>query len=331
MPLRRFLPYDILGAGLWARCSVLLGYIFWRSFDRVTKYVERGRSRSARSSRSSSRLYCVVRLRATRRCARKAHAWLRRARGAAGRAPARAARGPGVALVGGRPRRRCAPARFCLAPAHPRRPRARADDAARHRRRRRASCSSGSATLIDGAGRPPIDREAFDIADRLRTGRDVDRRGRSPSSARCPYRAARAGHRRLGALRAGAGSRPWRSSRALALTYAGVHITKDAVDRPRPRGALVDDRRAPGYPVGPRGLRRRARRLRDRALRARHRLGGARARSTVALVLAAVVGAQPRLPARALPHRRPRRRRAGRSRLRACRHRRPDRRPRASQ
>ena len=31
MPYRRFLPYDILGAGLWATALVLLGYVFWRS------------------------------------------------------------------------------------------------------------------------------------------------------------------------------------------------------------------------------------------------------------------------------------------------------------
>ena len=31
MPLRRFLPYDILGAGLWATTFIMLGYIFCRA------------------------------------------------------------------------------------------------------------------------------------------------------------------------------------------------------------------------------------------------------------------------------------------------------------
>jgi membrane protein DedA with SNARE-associated domain/membrane-associated phospholipid phosphatase len=42
MPLRRFLPYDVLGAGLWATTFCVLGYVFWRSLDRVTQYVGRG-------------------------------------------------------------------------------------------------------------------------------------------------------------------------------------------------------------------------------------------------------------------------------------------------
>ena len=42
MPLRRFLPYDILGAGAWATMFCVLGYIFWQSFDRVLHYAEQG-------------------------------------------------------------------------------------------------------------------------------------------------------------------------------------------------------------------------------------------------------------------------------------------------
>jgi undecaprenyl-diphosphatase len=32
---RRFIPFSIVGAGLWATLYCVLGYIFWRSFDRV--------------------------------------------------------------------------------------------------------------------------------------------------------------------------------------------------------------------------------------------------------------------------------------------------------
>lgn len=42
MPLRKFLPYDILGAGLWAALFCTLGFIFWHSLDVVTAYVGRG-------------------------------------------------------------------------------------------------------------------------------------------------------------------------------------------------------------------------------------------------------------------------------------------------
>ena len=35
MAYRRFLPYSVVGTGLWATIFCVLGYIFWRSFDRV--------------------------------------------------------------------------------------------------------------------------------------------------------------------------------------------------------------------------------------------------------------------------------------------------------
>ena len=51
MPLRRFLPYDVLAAGLWSITFCVLGFLFWRSIDRLTTYVSRGRVRArARSS-----------------------------------------------------------------------------------------------------------------------------------------------------------------------------------------------------------------------------------------------------------------------------------------
>jgi membrane protein DedA with SNARE-associated domain/membrane-associated phospholipid phosphatase len=42
MPLRKFLPYDVLGAGLWASAFCVLGYVFWQSFDTLTAWVSRG-------------------------------------------------------------------------------------------------------------------------------------------------------------------------------------------------------------------------------------------------------------------------------------------------
>jgi membrane protein DedA with SNARE-associated domain/membrane-associated phospholipid phosphatase len=37
MTYGRFLPYSVVGTGLWGTTLCLLGYIFWRSFDKVTK------------------------------------------------------------------------------------------------------------------------------------------------------------------------------------------------------------------------------------------------------------------------------------------------------
>jgi undecaprenyl-diphosphatase len=42
MPLRTFLPYDVLGAGAWGATFCVLGYVFWQSFHQLTQYVSRG-------------------------------------------------------------------------------------------------------------------------------------------------------------------------------------------------------------------------------------------------------------------------------------------------
>ena len=62
MELRKFLPYDVLGAGLWSALFCLLGYFFWQSLDqrrglhrprrrRVHRARRRRRSRSGSSVR----------------------------------------------------------------------------------------------------------------------------------------------------------------------------------------------------------------------------------------------------------------------------------------
>jgi membrane protein DedA with SNARE-associated domain/membrane-associated phospholipid phosphatase len=42
MPLRRFVPYDVLGAGLWATTFCLLGYVFWQSLSTVLEIAKQG-------------------------------------------------------------------------------------------------------------------------------------------------------------------------------------------------------------------------------------------------------------------------------------------------
>jgi membrane protein DedA with SNARE-associated domain/membrane-associated phospholipid phosphatase len=42
MSLRRFVPYDVVGAGLWGTTFVLLGYIFWQSFSTLVDYAKKG-------------------------------------------------------------------------------------------------------------------------------------------------------------------------------------------------------------------------------------------------------------------------------------------------
>jgi membrane protein DedA with SNARE-associated domain/membrane-associated phospholipid phosphatase len=42
MPVRRFLPYDILGAGIWGSTFCVLGYLFWQSIDQVIAIAKTG-------------------------------------------------------------------------------------------------------------------------------------------------------------------------------------------------------------------------------------------------------------------------------------------------
>src|SRR2546422_761953 len=39
---RRFLPYDVLSAGVWSATFCVLGFIFWRSFTRITSIAGKG-------------------------------------------------------------------------------------------------------------------------------------------------------------------------------------------------------------------------------------------------------------------------------------------------
>jgi undecaprenyl-diphosphatase len=41
MPYKRFLPYSVIGTGLWGSTFCLLGYFFWHSFSTVSKIVGR--------------------------------------------------------------------------------------------------------------------------------------------------------------------------------------------------------------------------------------------------------------------------------------------------
>ena len=42
MRLRRFVPFDVVAAGLWSATFVLLGFIFWRSFNQVIELAKQG-------------------------------------------------------------------------------------------------------------------------------------------------------------------------------------------------------------------------------------------------------------------------------------------------
>jgi undecaprenyl-diphosphatase len=76
MPLRRFLPYDVLGAGAWTATFATLGYVFWHSFDQLTTYVSRGLFAFGTVVVVVAALVWLVRLRRDPEQRAKAQAWL---------------------------------------------------------------------------------------------------------------------------------------------------------------------------------------------------------------------------------------------------------------
>jgi membrane protein DedA with SNARE-associated domain/membrane-associated phospholipid phosphatase len=76
MPLRVFLPYDVIGAGAWASLFCVLGYVFWQSFDRITQYVQRGLLAFGTVVAIGVALYLLVRLRRDAALREKVRAWL---------------------------------------------------------------------------------------------------------------------------------------------------------------------------------------------------------------------------------------------------------------
>jgi membrane protein DedA with SNARE-associated domain len=227
MRYRDFVPYSILGTGIWSSAHILIGYVFSRSIDSAAKYAGRGAfllGTLIAIAVGSIYLYRRLRVEENRRAAvrwMEDHAvarWLvvlaRRFQPQLRFLWARVTPGGTFGLeltslmsilaVGG----------FVLI---------------------------GYTSIVSGdAGPTPGDATAIDVVESLRTGWLVDVAkavsvlGSSavvfPLAAICGVAlAARRRWAELGVLLAGIG-----------LTFLGVHELNDAVDRPRPQGGLVD-------------------------------------------------------------------------------------------
>jgi undecaprenyl-diphosphatase len=42
LPFRRFIVFDVIGTGIWGCGLVILGYVFWQSFDKLLKFAKQG-------------------------------------------------------------------------------------------------------------------------------------------------------------------------------------------------------------------------------------------------------------------------------------------------
>jgi membrane protein DedA with SNARE-associated domain len=249
MPLRQFLPYDIIGAGAWATTFCVLGYVFWQSFNQLTQYVSRGLLAFGTVVAIGLGLYFLVRLRNDPDLRRKVHAWLHEREDKAWVRLVLKVAGPAWRMFG-RPAAGGldATARFGLGRLTP-------GHLGLELTTLIAIAAVGSFSffllgrLIGEQAIPRIDRWAFDLVDPLAFSAltsfvkvATDLGSSLVMGALVLVTAAWALRRRrwidAAALVAGAG-----------LSFAAVHIAKAAYDRPRPSAALVDTIGA-AYPSG---------------------------------------------------------------------------------
>jgi len=231
MTLRRFLPYDVIGAGLWSSTFILLGYIFWQSFDRLVGYAEKGALALGTLITVVVGLLWAVRWMRVPGHREQAMAWLdRQAERPLPRPVVRALR-PVVRLLS-------RPARFLFNRVTP-------GELGLEVTTLLAVLSVGvyafvstCVKAVDG-GLSVLDDDAFDLADDADAGMLVDVAKSFTELGALPVvivlvvlvTLLLAWRRELVEglfLLAGVG-----------LTYAAVHIVKNAVDRPRPPGALI--------------------------------------------------------------------------------------------
>jgi membrane protein DedA with SNARE-associated domain len=232
MPLRRFVPYDVVGAGLWGSTFVLLGYIFWQSFSQLVDYAKKGALALGAVIVLVVAIVWVVRWLRDPENRRRARVWLeRQAERPALRPVARVAR-PIV-------RRSRRPARFVWNRVTP-------GDLGLQLTTLMAVASVGSFLYIgniislDSKSRLAGDTMALDLAEHLhaRVGVDIARGisvlGTLPVAIALVVLAAGALAWRRRFLYAGL------LALGLVVIYAAGHITKDAVERPRPPHPVVD-------------------------------------------------------------------------------------------
>jgi undecaprenyl-diphosphatase len=242
MPLRRFLPYDVLAAGGMVTVFALLGYIFWHSLDKVLELARKGLLALGITIAFVVALIAAVQWLRKQENRRKLEAWF----AAHERTPVL-----GLAIRGGRVvgHRLARPARFVWDRLTP------------------GQLGLELTTLLSVAAVGSFVFFGYLIAiDPVTELTAGDRRGvRWSNALETGWLTDLAkALTNLGALPVAGGALVvtalvliWRRYRleglallvGLALTYAGVHITKAAFDRPRPLDPLVDAAGS-AYPSG---------------------------------------------------------------------------------
>jgi membrane protein DedA with SNARE-associated domain/membrane-associated phospholipid phosphatase len=231
MALRRFVPYDVVGAGLWGSTFVLLGYIFWQSFSTLVSYAKTGALALGAVIVLVVGLVWLVRWVRRPENRRQARAWLERQ-------AERPALRPVAAVVRPVARRSARPARFVWDRVTP-------GDLGLELTTVAAVAGVGTYTFVAhilalDAGNTPIgDAAALRMARRVDVAPLVDVAKVLTNLGSLPVAVALV----LGAWVVLLPRREFVESlvlgAGLALTYVGVHVAKASLDRLRPPDPLV--------------------------------------------------------------------------------------------
>jgi undecaprenyl-diphosphatase len=249
MPMRTFLPYDVLGAGAWAATFSVLGYVFWRSFHQLTTYVSRGLLAFSTVVVLGVAIYYLIRLRRDAELRAKVREWLAEREHRRGWGPVARAAGPLWRRLG-RPAA------------------AGAEGAARFSWQRLTPGALGlelttmlallavggfvfyliGDTIPEG-GLAGIDARAAQLARDLRSDVLVSVAKVLTGLGSLPVVAALALLTAIGVARHGRRTDAIALVAGLGLSYVAVHVAKAAYDRPRPGGSLIDTTLS-AYPSG---------------------------------------------------------------------------------
>jgi membrane protein DedA with SNARE-associated domain/membrane-associated phospholipid phosphatase len=249
MPLRKFLPYDVLGAGAWATTFCVLGYVFWQSFDRLTQYVSRGLFAFGTVVVVVAALVALVQLRRDAAKRERVRVWLDRQAAKPALRPLVRLAYPAWRLIG-RPTASFAEvaARFGWGRITP-------GELGLELTTLVALFAVGSFTffflgdLILDAGPLGIDSAAADVAERLKVDPAVDVAKVVTEIGSLPVVALAALVTAGWALSRGRAIIAMTLVAGVVLSYAAVHIAKAAYGRDRPADMLVDAALS-AYPSG---------------------------------------------------------------------------------
>jgi undecaprenyl-diphosphatase len=244
LPYRRFLPYSVVGTGLWSTTFCVLGYVFWRSFDKVAHIAGQAIFGFGLT------VAVVVGIVVAYRRRRDIHAWLLaherhpliRPLFAVGRPIHRRVVRPLVQAI--------APeARFLWNRITP-------GDLGLELTTTLAIGGVGLYVFVlyvvilsSDPGLTPLDRELLDLSRDLRMSALTDIAKAATNLGALPTcgglvvvtSIALAARRRMAEVAVLVGG--------FALIYIAVHVTKGAIERPRPEGALVDTKGS-SFPSG---------------------------------------------------------------------------------